>query len=116
MNVVRLTLTITTSSGESFRLVDALRSLMEPTRAEHGCIGCELALSTESDDPPRIRYFEDWSSEEELRKRVRSDRFLRLIAVMEEALSPPEITFELAGRTRGLDYVFEARRDLTRIG
>ena len=114
--MIRLTLTITTSPGESQRLVEALRSLMEPTRADTGCIGCALALSTESDDPPHIRYVEEWSSEEELRGRVRSDRFLRLVAVMEEARSAPQLTFALASGTRGLDYVAEVRRDLTREG
>lgn len=113
-DVIRLTLTIATSPGESWRLVEALGSLMEPTRPDNGCVGCELALYSKSDDSPGIRFVEDWSSEEELRKRVRSNRFLRLVAVMEEALSPPEITFEMAGRTRGLDYVLEARHDLTR--
>ena len=116
MDVIRLTLTIATSPGESQRLVEALRSLMEPTRVEGGCTGCELALSAESDDPPHIRYVEDWSSEEELRTRVRSNRFLRLVAVMEEARSAPQLTFTLASGTRGLDYVAEVRRDLTREG
>jgi quinol monooxygenase YgiN len=87
---------------------------MEPTRADNGCIGCELTLSSESDDPQHIRYVEDWSSEEELRRRVRSDRFLRLIAVMEEARSAPQLTFVLATGTRGLEYVAEARRNLAR--
>jgi quinol monooxygenase YgiN len=112
LTVIRLTLTMTTSLGESWRLVEALRSVMEPTRPDNGCVACELALSSKSDDPPGIRYVEDWSSEEELRKRVRSDRFLRLVAVMEEAMYPPELTFELVSGTRGLDYVEEARRDL----
>ena len=89
---------------------------MVPAQAEHGCVGCELALSTDLNDPSCIRYVEDWSSEDDLRKRVRSDPFLRLMAVMEEALDPPTIQFELAGRTRGLDYVAEARRDLTGRG
>jgi quinol monooxygenase YgiN len=114
LDVIRLTLTITTSPGESSRLVEALRSLMEPTRADSGCIGCELALSAASDDPPQIRYVEEWSSEEELRTRVRSDRFLRLVAVMEAARSAPQLTFALASGARGLDYVAEVRRDLTR--
>jgi len=81
-----------------------------------GCTGCELTLSTASDDPPHIRYVEHWSSEEELRTRVRSNRFLRLVAVMEEARSAPQLTFTLTSRTRGLDYVAEVRCDLTQEG
>ena len=94
--------------------MEALRTLMEPTRGDIGCIGCELALSTESHASPQIRYVEEWSSEEDLRNRVRSDRFLRLVAVMEEARTAPQLTFALASGTRGLDYVAEVRRDLIR--
>ena len=88
---------------------------MVPTRREHGCISCQLHLSTESSDPTRIRYTEDWSSEEDLREQVRSDRFPRLLAVMERASEPPEIRFDLEGGARGLDYVAEVR-DLHREG
>jgi hypothetical protein len=54
-----------------------------------------------------VRYVEDWSSELELRAQVRSERFPRLLAVMETALTPPQIVFELASGSRGLDYVEE---------
>jgi quinol monooxygenase YgiN len=107
--VIRLTLSITSSSGESWRLIEALRSLMVPTRREHGCVSCQLVLSSESIDPMRISYTEDWSSEEDLREQVRSDRFSRLLEVMEGSLEPPLLRFELPGGVRGLDYVQETR-------
>jgi quinol monooxygenase YgiN len=105
--VVRLTLTLTAVPGESWRLIEALRSLMVPTRREHGCVSCQLQLSSESNDPSRIRYTEDWSSEEALREQVRSDRFPRLLAVLDQASEPPEIRFDLASGVRGLDFVAE---------
>jgi quinol monooxygenase YgiN len=113
--MVRLSLSLTAPPGESWRLIEALRSLMVPTRREHGCVSCQLHLSNESSDPTRIRYTEDWSSEEDLREQVRSDRFPRLLAVMERASEPPEIRFDLEGGSRGLDYVAEVR-DLRRDG
>ena len=109
-----MTLSITASRGESWRLIDALRSLMVPTRRERGCVSCQLALSSESVDPMRISYIEDWSSDEDLREQVRSDRFSRLLQVMESALDPPHLEFRLPGGVRGLDYVEEVRADLTR--
>ena len=111
LRVVRLTLTLTAPPGESWRLADALRSLMIPTRRERGCLSCQLQLSTESNDPSRIQYVEDWSSEEDLRDQLRSDRFARLLTVMDQASVPPEIRFDVAGRVRGLDYVEEVRRE-----
>jgi quinol monooxygenase YgiN len=110
--MVRLTLMLTAPPGESWRLIEALRSLMVPTRREHGCVGCQLHLSTESSDPTRIQYTEDWSSEEDLREQVRSERFPRLLAVMEQASERPEIRFDVASGVRGLDYVAEVREVL----
>ena len=114
--VIRLTLSITAARGESWRLIDALRSLMVPTRRERGCVSCQLLLSSESCDPMRISYVEDWSSEEALREQVRSDRFSRLLELMESALEPPQLEFELGNGTRGLDYVEEVRADRSRRG
>jgi quinol monooxygenase YgiN len=112
--VIRLTLLITAARGEAWRLIDALRSLMVPTRGERGCVSCQLELSSESSDPMRISYSEVWSSEEDLREQVRSERFLRLLELMENALEPPQLRFELPGGERGLDYVEEVRAGLTR--
>jgi quinol monooxygenase YgiN len=112
--VIQLTLSITAARGESWRLIDALRSLMVPTRRERGCVSCQLALSSESSDPMRISYSEVWSSEEDLREQVRSERFSRLLELMERALEPPQLRFELPGGVRGLDYVEEVRAGPTR--
>ena len=107
--VIRLTLSIVAAQGESWRLIDALRSLMVPTRREQGCLSCQLVLSSESSDPARISYSEDWSSEEALREQVRSERFSRLLELMECASETPQLQFQLPGGVRGLDYVEEVR-------
>jgi quinol monooxygenase YgiN len=107
-----MTLTIAAPPAESWRLVDALHSLMVPTRRERGCVGCRLELSNESSDPSRIWYVEDWSSEETLREQLRSDRFPRLLELMEDALEPPHIEFRFDDGVRGLDYVEEVRSGL----
>jgi len=109
-----MTLSLTAPPGESWRLVDALRSLMVPTRPQRGCTACQVVHCTESSDPSSIRYTEEWSTEDELREQVRSERFLRLLAVLEEALEAPQVQFDLPDGSRGLDYVAEVRRDLER--
>ena len=81
--VIRLTLSITAARGESSRLIEALQSLMVPTRRKQGCLSCQLVLSSESSDPARISYTEDWSSEDDLREQVRSERFSRLLELMD---------------------------------
>ena len=107
-----MTLSITAARGESWRLIDALRSLMVPTRRERGCVSCQLALSSESSDPMRLSYSEVWLSEEDLREQVRSDRFTRLLELIESAFEPPSLEFQLPGGARGLDYVEQVRAEV----
>ena len=107
--MVRLTLTFAASGGESWRLLEALRPVVVSTHPGHGCVGWTMSVSAESGLSPCLRYVEDWATERELRERVRSESFPRLLAVMEAAHTPPRIVFELATGSRGLEFVEEAR-------
>jgi quinol monooxygenase YgiN len=106
--VARLTLTLVALPGESWRLMDALRTVM-PSRREPGCLGCELLLTTDPAAPSRLRYVEQWSSVDDLRGQVGSDRFSRLLEALEHASAPPEICFDLDGQQRGLEFIAEIR-------
>ena len=104
---VRMTLTWTVPSGESRPIVSALQGLMLSTRAQAGCIGC--SLSTDVHKKVVISYIEEWSSEDDLRRELRSDRFAALAELIEHASEYPTIEFALPGSTRGVDYVEEIR-------
>jgi hypothetical protein len=56
-----------------------------------------------------ISYIEEWSSEDDLRRQLRSDRFAVLAELIEHAIEYPTIEFALPGSTRGVDYVEEIR-------
>jgi hypothetical protein len=56
-----------------------------------------------------VRYTEEWQTEDDLRRRVRSDKFTYLVALIEDAADPPHIEFMLPHETRGLDLVEEIR-------
>ena len=108
--VVRFTVTFAAVGNESWRLLEALRPFTAATHPGHGCLAWALTVSSDAGHASCLRYREDWSSEVELRDRVRSDRFPRLLAVMEAALIRPRIEFELPTGSRGLDYVEELRQ------
>ena len=108
--MVRFTVTFAAVGNESWRLLEALRPLIAATHAGQGCVAWTLSVSSEAGRSPRLRYIEDWASEVELRDRVRSDGFPRLLAVMEAALVRPRIVFELPTGSRGLEYVEELRQ------
>ena len=84
-----------------------MRLLASPTRIEPGCLGCRVW--TEDSDESSVRYVEEWATEEAMRLRVRSERFTRLLEVLESAPRRPSVQFDFVTKTRGLDYVAEVR-------
>jgi quinol monooxygenase YgiN len=105
--VVRLVVALVAPAFGTKPLVHALRFLAAPTRLEPGCLGCRVW--TEENDEPTVQYVEEWATEEAIRRRVRSERFTRLLEVLESAKEAPCVQFDFVMETRGLDYVAEVR-------
>jgi hypothetical protein len=63
----------------------------------------------EIEDDTTLRYAEEWATEADMRRRVQSDRFTSLLAIMEAAREPPQVQFDFVTIRRGLDYVAEVR-------
>jgi quinol monooxygenase YgiN len=105
--MVRLTIALSeTPTRSAAELLDALRFLAVGTRVETGCLGCSSWI-----DPDVVHYIEDWKSEADMRRRVRSDRFTSLLAIVESARDP-RVRFDFVTLTRGLDYVAEIRNEV----
>ena len=103
--MVRLSVALDASSTDAAQeLLDALRFLVVGTRLEPGCLGC----SAWTDPDWTVRYLEEWATEADMRRRVRSDRFTSLLAILESA-SAPQVQFDFVTTTRGLDYVAQVR-------
>jgi quinol monooxygenase YgiN len=103
--VVRLTVALGASSSRAAQeLLDALRFLAVGARLEPGCVACSSWI----DPDATVRYLEEWESEADVRRRVRSAPFTSLLAVLESALEPV-VRFDFVSKTRGLDYVAEVR-------
>jgi quinol monooxygenase YgiN len=93
--------------GQTGAMTMTLHSLAADTRAMHGCVGC--SVSADIGKRGTVRYAEEWQTEDDLRRRLRSGAFGYLAALMEDANEPPRIEFTLAQGTRGLDFVEEVR-------
>ena len=90
-------------------LLDAFRFLMVSTRLEPGCISC----SAWADPDSSVHYVEEWSSEVDMRRRVGSEHFTQVLALLESVREPPHVQFDFVFATRGLDYVEEVRHRTT---
>jgi hypothetical protein len=107
--MVRLTLAlISTSTRSAHELLEALRFLALSVRLDPGCRGCTAWMDPDS----TVRYEEEWATEVDVRRRVCSDRFTSLLAVVECA-QEPKVQFDFVTATRGLDYVAEVRAEVT---
>ena len=104
--MVRMTVVLVASHPRGHQLVQALRSLITLTRREPGCLSCTVWSDLES----TVRYVEEWATELDLNRRIRSDAFTALLALMERGEEPPEVRFDFYALSRGLDYVEEIRQ------
>jgi quinol monooxygenase YgiN len=103
--MVRLTVALNAVSTRGAQeLLDALRFLGIGTRLEQGCLVCSCWV----DPDATVRYVEEWSTEADMRRRVRSEPFTSLLAVV-ESVQEPVVQFDFVTTTRGLDYVAEVR-------
>ena len=104
--MVRLTVTLRPAPRSVPDLVEAFRYLMVHTRLEPGCLGCSVWSEPDS----TVHYVEEWSTEPNLRRRVRTDSFTSVLALLESVRERPQVRFDFVFVTRGLDYVEEVRR------
>ena len=87
-------------------LLDALRFLIPATQLQPGCLGC----SVWTDSNLTVHYIEDWATESDVSRRVRSDSFTLLLSILESSRNP-RVQFDFVTSTRGLDYVVEVRSE-----
>ena len=89
--------------GKARSMTEALHLLVASTRTEPGFVGCSVAADL--GEKGRIRYSEEWLTEDALQRQFQTDRFRRLIALVENATEAPIVEFLLPGGSRGLEYV-----------
>ena len=84
-----------------------LHSIIEPTRAEVGCIDCSVYQDTGHEN--QILFIQKWRSEKFLQRHLRSDEYQKVLLVMDMALTPPEIVFDTISSTSGVETIEKAR-------
>ena len=68
--------------------------------------GCSLAqIYRWANDDRRIEYVEEWDDAGELRAQFGSERFVRLLELLEMAAERPVVEFRAISETYGLEYM-----------
>ena len=85
-----------------------LRSIIGPTQAESGCLRCSLCQDVLSEN--EIILFEEWATQADLDRHLRSAEYRKILAALDLSSQPPEVLFHVVGETRGLEAVAAARQ------
>jgi quinol monooxygenase YgiN len=98
---------ITASENQNGEIVRLLRSLIEPTRVETGCISC--ALYKDLHDPGIIVWAEEWNTQDDLERHVRSPQYKKILAAFDMSNAQPYMRFNTVVETKGMQLIAEAR-------
>ncbi len=77
--------------------------MIGPTTVQSGCLHCGFYSNTQNDD--ELILLEKWESQDALEKHLRSDEFRKILAAIETAREPPEISFNTVASTEGIEFV-----------
>jgi len=105
--LISATLRITTTASTKLDIVRLLRSLVEPTRVETGCVSC--ALYTDLQDPNVVVWVEEWSSRDNLERHLRSTKYRKILEALEMSQQSPDVRFNTVVETSGMRLIEEAR-------
>jgi len=72
-----------------------------------GCVSCHLYCDIEDDHV--LVMVEQWTEEEALAERLRSERTRVLLSAMDLACEPPDVQFDTIGGTRGIEFIAACR-------
>jgi quinol monooxygenase YgiN len=82
-----------------------LRSLVGPVRSEPGCHATRFLRS--DGEPTKMTWVEEWRTEDDFERRLRSQTFRRLLAVIELAVNKPVVEIDRVAWRRQFDLVEE---------
>ena len=105
--MITSTIRITASENPDGEIVRVLRSLIEPTRVETGCINC--GLYKDMHDPSIIIWVEDWKTQDDLERHLRSRQYKKILAAFDMSNAQPDMRFNTVVETRGMQLIADAR-------
>ena len=98
---------ITIDAENREEILSVARSLLGLVRAQPGCIHFEICHNI--DDVNTLAIVEEWESQEDLDRYIRSDEYRKVLALIDFSAEPPEIRFNTVSHTGGLEVIEAAR-------
>ena len=105
--MVRSTIRMLIPLEKQSEALEILGSMIEQTQFEPGCVSCRIYRGVE--DARAIMLEELWLSDEEVHHHLRSDKYRKILLVVEMAAEPPEIRFDNITDSSGVEIIEQAR-------
>jgi quinol monooxygenase YgiN len=87
--------------------LEILASISEQTQFDPGCVSSRLYR--DMNDVRIVLLEELWLTPEELLRHLKSEKYRKILLVIEMAVEPPEVRFDTIARTSGLETIEKAR-------
>lgn len=90
-------------------LLEILRSVQSRVLAQPGCAA--FHIYEEQDADAAIVLVEQWESERDLERHIRSETYRRILGAIELSSDTPEIRFDSVSASEGIEKIERARAD-----
>ena len=100
-------ITLILSEKDRRKVVSSLLPVVGSTRVQPGCQVCSML--TDVDDPRVLVLWEEWDTQENLDRHLRSPDYRLVIAAMELSQEAPQINFSSVDNRSGIEVVEAAR-------
>jgi quinol monooxygenase YgiN len=88
-------------------ILDILRNMECVTRIKTGCLGSSVYLKKFEEEV--ILYLEHWQSREDFERHIRSSQYDRILAALDQARDPPEVSFFEVTDLGGMEVIASIR-------
>ncbi len=105
--MITSTMRITASENPNGEIVRVLRSLIEPTRVETGCISCDIYKDLH--DPSIIIWVGESNTQDDLERHLRSPQYKKILAAFDMSNAQPDMRFNTVVETKGMQVIADAR-------
>ena len=103
MSMIIVTLQLKVAPEKRLNILKTIHTMIGPTQAQPECICCELFGSTQDDDT--LLLMEKWESQASMEHHIQSDDFRKVMAAMDAACQPPEISFYETDSPQGMELI-----------
>jgi quinol monooxygenase YgiN len=106
--MIACTMRLFVSENDRRQVIASLTPLIGWTRVQPGCRACHLLADLE--EPRAIVLTEEWDTQDDLDRHLRSKDYRRVLAAIELSQEAPEIRFDSLEPRGGLEVIDAARK------